>query len=82
MARLSTETLKKLVQSIVNTRSEEIGCDMCIDKLAKFVEQELDGQDVANIMPLIKHHLDSCLGCGEEYAALIDSLNSLDAALV
>lgn len=82
MARLSTETLKKLVQSIVNTRPEEIGCDMCIDQLAKFVELEIDGQDIAEIMPLVKHHLDSCLGCGEEYEALIDSLKSVGAAAV
>ena len=82
MARLSNETLKKLVQSIISTRPEEIGCDMCIDQLAKFVEQELDGQDVAKIMPMIKHHLDSCLGCGEEYTALVDSLNSVAAAMV
>ena len=82
MARLQSETIKKLVKSILNTWPEEVGCDICIEQLSKFVEQELDGQDVSELMPLIKHHLDSCLGCGEEYAALVDSLNSVAAAMV
>ena len=77
MAKLQEGTLKKIVESIVSTRSEEVGCDMCIDKLAKFVERELAGEDVAKLMPMIKHHLDSCLGCGEEYDALLDSINSV-----
>jgi len=82
MAKLKPETIKKLVKSIANTRAEEVGCDICIDELAKFVEFELDGQDVSAMMPLIKHHLDSCSGCGEEYEALLDSLNSIGAAAV
>lgn len=80
MARLQSETIKKLIRSIVNTRPEEVGCDICIDQLSKFVDQELDGQDVSELMPLIKHHLDSCSGCGEEYEALLDALNSVSAA--
>jgi len=82
MARLQSEIIKKLVKSILNTWPEEVGCDVCIEQLSKFVEQELEGQDVSEMMPLIKHHLDSCLGCGEEYEALLDSLNSLSAAAV
>ena len=79
MAKLQKDTLKKIVQNIVNTRSEEVGCDMCIDKLAKFVERELAGEDVAQLMPMIKHHLGTCLDCGEEYEALLDSINSVGA---
>ena len=80
MAKLQAETIKKLVKNIANTRPEEVGCDICIDQLAKFVELELEGQDVSEMMPMIKHHLDSCSGCGEEYEALLDSLNSVSAA--
>ena len=82
MVKLQKDTLKEIVQSIINTRPEEVGCDMCIDKLAKFVERELAGENVAELMPMIKHHLDSCLGCEEEYEALLDSINSVGAVSV
>lgn len=82
MAKLAIETLKNLVRSIAATRPVEIGCETCLDQLEIFVEQELEGKDAAQALPLIKQHLDGCTGCGEEYEALLDALRSIEAPAV
>lgn len=79
MARIQSDTLKKLVRRALHTRSEEIGCETCFDSLDRFVELELDGKDPAEAFPLIRYHLELCTGCSEEYEALLAALNQLQA---
>lgn len=81
MSEIQKETLKRMVKAIAATRSEEYDCDLCHDQLEKFVEMDLDGKDAAASFPMIKHHLESCVGCGDEYKALIDALNGLEASM-
>ncbi|MCW5878496.1 MAG: hypothetical protein KIS80_06480 [Anaerolineales bacterium] len=77
MARIQSETLKKLIRRALHTRSEEIGCETCFESLDRFVELELDGKDASQAFPLIKYHLELCTGCAEEYQALLAALNEL-----
>ena len=81
MVDIRKDTLKKMVQAIAATRSEEYDCELCYEQLEKFVEMDLVGADAAEAYPLVKHHLDSCVGCSEEYDALIDALNSMEAPI-
>ncbi len=81
MTELRKETLKKMLQAIAATRDEEYDCGLCLDELEKFVELEFEGLSGAETYPLIKHHLDSCIGCGEEYKALFDALNGLQSSV-
>lgn len=82
MNELSKETLKKMVKAIAATRSEEYDCQLCLDQLEKFVEMDLNGKDASSSFPLVRQHLDSCVGCEEEYAALIDAISGMETALV
>ena len=81
MAKMSRETLKKMVKVIAETRSDEYDCQLCLDQLQKFVEMDLEGKEAAASFPLVQNHLDSCVGCEEEYAALMDALSGLEASL-
>ena len=59
-------------------RTTEISCQGCYDQLDEFVEMQLSGKDVAQAMPLVQRHLDTCGGCCEEYEALLEALQTLD----
>jgi hypothetical protein len=39
------------------------------------VEREISKKDAAQLMPLIREHLDICPECCEEYEALLSVLN-------
>jgi hypothetical protein len=79
MSKIQKETLQKMVKAIAATRDAEYDCGLCIEQLEKFVELEFDGHKSADTYPLVKHHLDSCVGCGDEYKALLDALNNIEA---
>jgi hypothetical protein len=54
---------------------EEISCNDLYARLDEYVELEVDKKDAAQIMPIIREHLDVCPECCEEYEALLDVLN-------
>jgi hypothetical protein len=74
--KLSLEVLKKMVQSIAMTRSNEIGCDDCFEQIDQFVELKLQGLNAAEAMPLVQSHLDMCGNCQDEFEALLDCLRA------
>ena len=73
---LSLDILKKMVNSIVSTRPDEIGCDDCFAQLDRFVELVLVGKDAAEAMPLVQDHLDRCMDCHEEFEALLRAVQA------
>jgi hypothetical protein len=60
----------KLLQMVDNTDEVEIPCDEVFDLLDQYVELEASGEDVTELLPLVKRHLDKCRDCHEEYEAL------------
>jgi hypothetical protein len=79
MARIRSETLIELLRRALRTRSDEIGCETCYEKLDQFVELELKGKNAAQALPLVKRHLELCSGCSEEYKALITALSQIES---
>ena len=63
---------KSFLQNIQNTRDEEISCSECFDWTSHFVELELTVGDHEINMPHLKHHLNQCSACREEYETLRD----------
>jgi hypothetical protein len=57
-----------------SVREEECSCDEIYTKIDEYVEREVDKKDAAQLMPLIREHLDLCPECCEEYDALIHIL--------
>ena len=75
------EMMKKIVTMIEQTKADEISCDDVFDLLDEYAEMVLDGKNAAELMPLIKHHLDMCGACREEYEALLSILQAAPAPL-
>lgn len=62
--------MSKLLHMVENTDEVEIGCDEVFELLDQYVELEARGEDVTELLPLVKKHLDRCRDCHEEYEAL------------
>lgn len=69
---MNRDRFTKWLQTIYETREEEISCTECFDLVSSFVDLEIAGQDAAAKMPRVKHHLDQCRACRDEYEALRD----------
>lgn len=63
--------LKQLMKMISNTREFEIDCAKVYDVVDVYAEAVARGEDPSAILPLVKHHLEMCAPCLEEYEALM-----------
>jgi len=72
--QLSNETVLGFLRVLETAENEEISCDELFIKLDEYVEREVDQKDAAQLMPLVRDHLDKCPGCCDEYEALLDVL--------
>lgn len=60
----------RLLHMVENTDEVEMGCDEVFELLDQYVELEARGENVADLLPLVKGHLDRCRDCHEEFEAL------------
>jgi hypothetical protein len=65
------KAVKDLMRRLQNTHEEELSCDEVFALVDEYAEASQRGEDVASLKPLIRHHLDMCRQCEEEYQALI-----------
>ncbi|MDQ3866732.1 MAG: hypothetical protein M3304_07870 [Actinomycetota bacterium] len=65
--------LKQALSRLLGPSEPEVGCDVCFDKLDRYVELELAGEDADAAIPGLRAHLDGCPACREEH----DSLRAL-----
>ena len=64
------------IMRVLDTMPEEgLSCEDLYSKLDEYVDREVDQKDAAQIMPIIREHLDVCPECCEEYEALLDVLS-------
>ena len=63
--------VENLVRRLQNTHEDELSCDEVFALVDEYAEASQRGEDVANLKPLIRHHLDMCRQCDEEYEALL-----------
>jgi hypothetical protein len=66
-----------MVQGIMTTRPDEIGCDECFKQVGHFVDLVVIGKNAAAVMPLVQDHLQRCQDCREEYEALLAALQAV-----
>lgn len=60
-----------LLKSALETEEYEITCEECFEVLDMYADLILDGADPAQIMPLVKQHLNQCNCCTRELEALV-----------
>ena len=68
------EVVSGFLRVLESVREQEISCDEIYKKIDEYVEREVNKKDAAQLMPLIREHLDICQECCEEYEALLDVL--------
>jgi len=64
--------MQRLRGALWGEPEDDLSHAKCRAALAEFVQAEAAGEPVAQRYPRIKHHLDHCDECGEEYALLLD----------
>ena len=69
---LPDDTVLGFLRMLEDARLEEISCDELFMKLDEYVEREAGNKDAAQLMPLIRAHMDTCPECCEEYEALLN----------
>jgi hypothetical protein len=72
---LPNEAVLGFLRILESVREEEVPCDEIYQRLDEYVEREVSKKDAAQLMPLIREHLDICSECCEEYEALLNVLN-------
>ena len=76
-AEFPDQMVHRLISRLVNTREDELSCDEVFALVDEFAEASQRGEDVDSIKPLLRHHLDMCRECDEEYEALLQVLEGM-----
>lgn len=71
------DIIRKIALMLENSAENEITCDQFTDLVDEYVELGLQGKSAAELMPLLKLHIDLCGGCHEEYDALMSIVTHL-----
>jgi len=74
-----TELTMQLLQMLDITHDDELSCGEVNDLIDQYVELKQRGANVESLMPLVKHHLDLCRECFDEYEALMAVLEFEEA---
>lgn len=66
--------LHRIISRLENTLEDELSCDEVFAMVDEYAEANQRGENVESLKPLIRHHLDMCRECDEEYNALLQIL--------
>jgi predicted anti-sigma-YlaC factor YlaD len=62
---------------IASSQPDSLDCDGCFAQIAEFAELELASKDIPEALQAVKTHLEQCICCKDEYAALLEALREL-----
>ena len=79
--KIELTTLKKIIKSLVITEAEEMTCGECFNEIDQYVDMLREGKSPGEVMPMVKHHINICPPCREEFEALLVALEAIDADL-
>ena len=74
--KIPPEMIGKMMDQIAHTQEVEYTCDEVLELLDQFAEASLRDENVAELMPLVQHHLEMCGDCREEFEALLRILRA------
>jgi len=70
------ERLKRMIHMVDSTADIEIACEDACRLLDEYADMLLRGEDPANLLPQVKHHLEMCTDCREELEVLLEALQA------
>ena len=65
--------VRRLGNALWSERDEQLSHAACLEKLPDYIDAELAREPVAKLFSRVKHHLDRCDSCAQEYAELLDA---------
>ena len=72
-------SFQKLIQMVENTQEVEFSCEDVYSILDQYTELVYHGENSAELMPLVEHHIEICPDCREEFEALLRILQASPA---
>jgi hypothetical protein len=63
--------LQHLLKMLAKTQEDELDCGEVHRVIDVYAETTARGEDSAKLLPMVKHHLEMCDCCDEEYEALL-----------
>jgi hypothetical protein len=76
---LSDDQIQALLRAVSCTRENELTCDECLMQMGSFAELTLKGRPAEEAHDLLRHHLQICGECQEEFELLLKALEGLAA---
>ena len=76
-SRESANKAAMVLEAILRAEGEVIGCEECFEFLELCADLVEAGQDIKDVYPEVKKHLDGCMGCQEEFEALLSALDAM-----
>jgi predicted anti-sigma-YlaC factor YlaD len=61
-----------LTTRLLGTAGEDAGCEETLARFAEYVEGELSGREMSEVLPAVAEHLRNCPACGEDYRGLLE----------
>jgi anti-sigma factor RsiW len=61
-----------LTTQLLGTAGEDAGCEETLTRLAEYVEGELSGREMAELLPAVARHLRNCPACADDYRGLVE----------
>ena len=71
---LPNQAVLGFLRVLESVPDEEATCEEVYLRIDEYVERQVDQHDAAQLMPVIREHLDLCSECCEEYEALLEIL--------
>jgi hypothetical protein len=56
---------------LLGTPGKDAGCERSLTLLAEYVEGELAGRNVRELLPAVAEHLHNCPACAEDHEGLL-----------
>jgi predicted anti-sigma-YlaC factor YlaD len=61
-----------LIARLLGTPGDDAGCEGAHARLAEYIEGELAGREMAELLPAVAEHLRNCPACAEDYRGLVE----------
>ena len=68
--KITPEKAEMILQLIQDPQAASLSCDQVYDLLDQYADRVMQGEDVADLLPLVSEHLQACSECNDEYEAL------------
>ncbi len=62
---------RDLITRLLGTAGEDAGCEAAHARLAEYIEGELAGREMTELLPAVARHLRNCPACIEDYRGLL-----------